>query len=400
MCELCAGVSFRKKKERRNNLLKTVFERNCITKHEWSLQREVLQIQKEFEQHLPLLYAMKDKLLVMLYFPTHVRTLTTRDAIYHNNECVELAGARFPPDYKPVEVIGDNFLTAPKDSSLGLIRIGNSGDFIIINNINYAKQQIMALEELETEEIFKGTLSKRAGAAGGVVKASSNSSSLSACTKNANNPIIPAPHGPGGTVCYINKDSQVKTFGIYNDIRMRRLDSKQKFIEIEKSVTRRHIIIIQMVDRLRGCLVLLNKGLIDGNKHLMDLQRITTEHKTDTVVESYCNLGHTCGESIMLAWAASTGVMYNHSALACHFDGNTAHPVETLSLFARRCKNKEKTKHSIENSVPGYLLFPAIGLNLKMMPGRDIVHCGLKSTYHIPDNTRNSHNWTVVHGPK
>ena len=84
----------------------------------------------------------------------------------------------------------------------------------------------MALEELETEEIFKGTLSKRAGAAGGVVKASSKSSSLSACTKYANNPIIPAPHGLGGTVCHINKDSQVKTFGIYNDVRMRRLDSK------------------------------------------------------------------------------------------------------------------------------------------------------------------------------
>ena len=29
----------------------------------------------------------------------------------------------------------------------------------------------MVLEELETEEIFKGTLSKRAGAASGVVKA-------------------------------------------------------------------------------------------------------------------------------------------------------------------------------------------------------------------------------------
>ena len=258
----------------------------------------------------------------------------------------------------------------------------------------------MALEELETEEIFKGTLSKRAGAASGVVKASSKSSSLSACTKYANNPIIPAPHGSGGTVCYINKDSQVKTFGIYNDVRMRRLDSKQKFIEIEKSVTRRHIIIIQMVDRLRGCLVLLNKGLIDGDKHLNELRRITTEYKTDTVVEIFSNLGHTCGESIMLAWAASTGVMYNHSALACHFDGNTAHPVETLSLFARRCKNMEKNKHNTENLVPGYLLFPAIGLNLKMTPGRDIVHCGLKSTFHIQDNTQNSHNWTVVHGPK
>ena len=205
--------------------------------------------------------------------------------------------------------------------------------------------------------------------------------------------------GWGGTVCYINKDSQVKTFGIYNDVRMPRQDSKQKFIEIEKSVTRRHIIIIQMVDRLRGCLVLLNKCLIDGRKHLMELRRISTEYKTDIVVESFCNLRHTLGESILLAWAASTGVMYNSFALACHFDGNTSHPVETLSLFACCCK-MDKTKRSIENSVPGYLFILVIGLNLKMMPGRAIVHCGLKSTYYIPDNTRNSHNLTVVHGPK
>ena len=93
----------------------------------------------------------------------------------------------------------------------------------------------------------------------------------------------------------------------------------------------------------------------------------------------------------MLGWAASTGVMYNHSALSYHFDGNTAHPVKTSSLFTRRwkhcCKNMEKTERSIEILVTGYLLFPAIGLNLKMMPGYDIVHCGLKSTYHTSYNT-------------
>ena len=146
-----------------------------------------------------------------------------------------------------------------------------------------------------------------------------------------------------------------------------------------------------MVDRLRGCLVLLNKCLIDRRKHLIELQRISTEYKTDTVVEGFCNLGRTLGESIMLAWAASTGVMYNHSTLACHSDGNTSHPVKTLSLFARRFK-MDKTKRSIENLVLGYLVFLVIGLNLEMMLGRDIVHYGLKSTYHIPDNTRNSHN--------
>ena len=67
----------------------------------------------------------------------------------------------------------------------------------------------------------------------------------------------------------------------------------------------------------------------------MELRRILTKYKPDTMVESFRNLGNTLGESIMLAWAASTGVMYNHSALACHFDGNTLYPIKTLSLFAR-----------------------------------------------------------------
>ena len=42
---------------------------------------------------------------------------------------------------------------------------------MITNNVNYTKQQIMAVEELETEEIFKRTLSKRTGASSGVLKA-------------------------------------------------------------------------------------------------------------------------------------------------------------------------------------------------------------------------------------
>ena len=89
---------------------------------------------------------MNDKLLLVLLIPTHVRTLTIQDIIYYNNKQLELACARFPSDYKRITVIRDNFLTAPKDSSLGLIQIGNDEDFIIINDINYTKQQIMALE--------------------------------------------------------------------------------------------------------------------------------------------------------------------------------------------------------------------------------------------------------------
>ena len=64
---------------------------------------------------------MKDKLLSLLLITTHVHTLTTQDAIYHNREQEELADVRFPSNYKPLKVIRDIFLTAPKDSFLGLI---------------------------------------------------------------------------------------------------------------------------------------------------------------------------------------------------------------------------------------------------------------------------------------
>ena len=52
---------------------------------------------------------MKDELLSMLLIPTHVRTQITRNVIYHGRDRTELAGARFPSNYKPLEVIRDNF---------------------------------------------------------------------------------------------------------------------------------------------------------------------------------------------------------------------------------------------------------------------------------------------------
>ena len=72
----------------------------------------------------------------MLLISVHICTLTTQDAIYHSRKRVELTSTRFSSNYKLVKVIRDNTLTAPKDSSLGLIRIGNGGNCIIINNIN------------------------------------------------------------------------------------------------------------------------------------------------------------------------------------------------------------------------------------------------------------------------
>ena len=47
----------------------------------------------------------------------------------------------------------------------------------------------------------------------------------------------------------------------------------------------------------------------------------------------------------------------------------------------------------------GYLAFPDYGIVVQMNYGRDIVHCSLKNTLHVPNRSRDTLNWSKVHGP-
>jgi hypothetical protein len=48
----------------------------------------------------------------------------------------------------------------------------------------------------------------------------------------------------------------------------------------------------------------------------------------------------------------------------------------------------------------GRLMFPIDGLGLIIECGKDVIHCCLKQTLHIPDNSRNHSNWSKVHSPR
>ena len=111
-------------------------------------------------------------------------------------------------------------------------------------------------------------------------------------------------------------------------------------------------------------------------------------------------VGRTPLESKLLSWACSTGEMRNHESVKTHFDGNKSHPVETMSLFGRVSINaKNLSKNSVKDMEDGYLLLPLEGVTIKIQCGYDLIHCSLKSTLHLADNSRNTCNWSRVHGP-
>ena len=71
-----------------------------------------------------------------------------------------------------------------------------------------------------------------------------------------------------------------------------------------------------------------------------------------------------------------------------------------MSIFGRLpVDGNTLSVKNVREMKPGFLILPLEGFTLKMLCGYDLVHCRLKSTVHLADNTRNTCNWTKVHGP-
>ena len=69
--------------------------------------------------------------------------------------------------------------------------------------------------------------------------------------------------------------------------------------------------------------------------------------------------------------------------------------METLSLFPKLHSNFSNAGMFKD----GYVLFPLNGFSIKLTCGRTIMNCMLRKTIHLPDYSRNTHNWSKVHGP-
>ena len=116
--------------------------------------------------------------------------------------------------------------------------------------------------------------------------------------------------------------------------------------------------------------------------------------------QEFVRIGKSELQAKLLSWACTTGEMRNHQAVNAHYDGNKSHPVETYSLFGRLSVNlRNMSVHLLDDLEDGYLILPLDCITLKLECGYDIMHCSLKDTLHLADSTRNSCNWSKVHGP-
>ena len=153
-----------------------------------------------------------------------------------------------------------------------------------------------------------------------------------------------------------------------------------------------------MISRLKAFLILDKEELLPLEQSLINYKKRDTERLM--MEKSFLTIGRTKLESKLLAWACSTGEMRNHQAVKVHYDGNKSHPVETMSIYGRLPIDlKQMTTSYIKSMEDGFLLLPMEGITLKMRCGYDLIHCRLKSTVHLADKTRNTCNWTRVHGP-
>ena len=86
----------------------------------------------------------------------------------------------------------------------------------------------------------------------------------------------------------------------------------------------------------------------------------------------------------------TTGEMRNHEAVRCHVDKNSSsHKFEVYMLFHR-------------SGIPikdGYLYLPLDNIVIKIKCDQHLMVCNLNSTYHVADESRNTNNYSKVHGP-
>ena len=297
------------------------------------------------------------------------------------------------------EVLDKCAIEAPKDGCIGIMKFHDKHDFLMFVPTDMNKTDVLNLSKDETE--FMKTLPKggRAGAAGGVVDIDTDSHSISTGVKTETMILIPRPRGVGVSLIYENKKGEVNSMqSIYNDIYMQSLNTAAKTNQIKLSLSYRHILICEMISRIKTYAIAFSLGIIDNTINpFTDFNDLFTSKKE---LIAYFNRGHSFFHAVLLSWASTTGEMRNHQAIAAHKDGNKSHPIETYSIFGRVHPSVDYHKTIEELIKPAYLATPIHGKVAKIVCGEHVVNCSLKETYHVPDYGRNIYNWSKVHGPK
>ena len=297
-------------------------------------------------------------------------------------------------------------LSLPTDVDFGIILLPEN-DFLFICNSDFRNIDSVYMSLCQTSIIKKLKSYGRAGAAGGIVSTETNSHSMTDNTRKDGNLFVPSKKGVGISCIYQNKNRKLKSFsGVYNDVYMDRFGIADKITKVQENISYARISLAEMKSRTKSLILAAELGLLSDAEiaeSFLFLQKKDIIWSKSTRSYSHTSKVFSRFDMLLLHQVCTTGEMRNHQALHAHVDGNKSHFMESLALFGRinveDIYREEELSNVVNNMTAGYLYLPLCGIVLSLPCCTVSVHCRLKKTVHIPDLSRNIHNWSKVHGP-
>jgi hypothetical protein len=301
----------------------------------------------------------------------------------------------------------DQILRCPEDGSFGLIDFGN-GDYAGIGRLDISNVTVASIFKAETKIILKGSTAKRCGPAGGHMLPPQDENgpfpaSMSKITRHNN--LLTTTEGSFSTVhrlAYVKPEANKATLfnSVYPDIHMSRLTkAKKKDMAFACKHTRQKLI-AEMKSRFLFLLIVVECGLGDATKLFSSFAEACGRHIGDSQQWKKRDVALSEFDCLLLEYACGTGEMRNHQPLSAHKDSNKSHPVESMTVFGKVAVDDVQTSGTlVQNMKNALLIQPFEGLVWEMRCGRDVLHSCFMNTWHLPDLSRGSWNWSSVHGP-
>ena len=307
-----------------------------------------------------------------------------------NKKSLAIAGAQWDmtqPDLHPnvikledssVDVV---FLRLRRSSAKNL----SLENFAILINNNFDPADVAKFSRDEMLAINAKSTGHRPGTASGVYQIGDQCHNFTPVTQKSTTFYqASGDNAVHARAVYINAEGIVKTCNNgYRAMSINRLKTEQKKRQAERCLHYRRILLREAIAYIIGvaCLRAIEIPPASRNgRYFNKLREIVLTRDASSVSVEDC----------LCQWMCSTGEIRNHEACKCHVDGNTSHHYEILSLFSRA--NKPSTD--------GYLYLPLDNLVIEIKCNVQSLLCNFHNTPHVADSSRNTLNFSKVHGPK
>ena len=255
-------------------------------------------------------------------------------------------------------------------------------NFVMLLNSHMQQSIVDSFSANEhAKSISHNKLGHRPGPAAGVCRLQDRTKckSFSKVTNKATTLLLASgKHGCNMKAMYYNDNNEIKhtTYG-YPSIKMNRLEKSGKLKEAKHCESYRHVLLKEAIGYIFALAGLSKLNILEACE-LSNLREILgRSHNTTTI------------EQILIQWMCTKGEMRNHQAVACHCDGNNSQSLEIYSVFNRVGLPKKDA----------FIFLPLDNILLQLKCGQHMMICNLTHTPHVPDQSRNTHNFSKVHGP-